>query len=185
MTDQQKEKTAASDASGRDGSISTVLDRNINALIERRAAEQKTMSRQERAAEAITNFAGSMLFVYLHAAVFGLWIIINVGWLPIVPPFDPSLVILAMVASVEAIFISTFVLISQNRMAAEDDKRADLSLQISLLNEYETTKLIAMISAIADKLGIETEVEPEEIDEMKKNVPPEVVMEEIDRQENQ
>ncbi|MEJ1715100.1 DUF1003 domain-containing protein, partial [Escherichia coli] len=91
--------------------------------------------------------------VYLHAAVFGLWIIINVGWLPIVPPFDPSLVILAMVASVEAIFISTFVLISQNRMAAEDDKRADLSLQISLLNEYETTKLIAMISAIADKLG--------------------------------
>ncbi|WP_432431288.1 DUF1003 domain-containing protein [Neorhizobium galegae] len=162
--------------------MSAVLDRNINALIQRRAADQKTMSRQERIAQAMTNFAGSMPFVYLHALVFGLWILVNVGWLPVMPVFDPSLVILAMVASVEAIFISTFVLISQNRMALEDDKRADLSLQISLLNEHETTRLIAMVSAIADRLGIETEVERHEIEEMKQNVPPEVVMEEIERQ---
>lgn len=163
--------------------ISTVLDRNINTLIHRRIKEQKSMSPQERVALAITDFTGSMLFVYIHAAVFGLWISINVGWLPLVPAWDPSLVILAMAASVEAIFISTFVLISQNRMAAEDDKRADLSLQISLLNEHETTKLIAMVSAIAEKLEIRTEVPPQEIAEMKRNVPPDLVMEEIERQE--
>ena len=184
MADQDEGKTDPLDAPDRAQPVSTILDRNINALIQRRADEQKTMSRQEHAAEAITNFAGSMRFVYLHAVLFGLWIIINLGWLPIVAPFDPSLVILAMIASVEAIFISTFVLISQNRMAEADDKRADLSLQISLLNEHETTKLIAMMSAIAEKLGVETEVEPDEIDEMKKNVPPEVVMEEIERQGN-
>jgi uncharacterized membrane protein len=182
VTDQEKEKTSASDVPRKGQPISAVLDRNINALIQRRAADQKTMSRQERIAEAITNFAGSMPFVYLHTLVFGLWIVVNVEWLPVMPAFDPSLVILAMVASVEAIFISTFVLISQNRMALEDDKRADLSLQISLLNEHETTKLIAMVSAIADRLGIETEVEQHEIEEMKQNVPPEVVMEEIERQ---
>ncbi|CDZ33803.1 Hypothetical protein NGAL_HAMBI1145_20190 [Neorhizobium galegae bv. officinalis] len=182
MTDQEKEKTRASNAPRKGQPISAVLDRNINALIQRRAADQKTMSRQERIAQAMTNFAGSMPFVYLHALVFGLWILVNVGWLPVMPVFDPSLVILAMVASVEAIFISTFVLISQNRMALEDDKRADLSLQISLLNEHETTRLIAMVSAIADRLGIETEVERHEIEEMKQNVPPEVVMEEIERQ---
>jgi uncharacterized membrane protein len=182
VTDQEKEKTPASDVVRTGQPISAVLDRNINALIQRRAADQKTMSRQERIAGAMTNFAGSMPFVYLHALVFGLWIMVNVGWLPVMPAFDPSLVILAMVASVEAIFISTFVLISQNRMALEDDKRADLSLQISLLNEHETTKLIAMVSAIADRLGIETEVERQEIEEMKQNVPPEVVMEEIERQ---
>ncbi|CDZ50074.1 DUF1003 domain-containing protein [Neorhizobium galegae] len=182
MTDQEKEKTSGSGVARKGQPLSTVLDRNINALIQRRAADQKTMSRQERIAEAMTNFAGSMPFVYLHALVFGLWIVVNVGWLPVMPAFDPSLVILAMVASVEAIFISTFVLISQNRMALEDDKRADLSLQISLLNEHETTKLIAMVSAIADRLGIETEVERHEIEEMKQNVPPEVVMEEIERQ---
>lgn len=182
MTDQEKEKTRATDVPRKGQAVSAVLDRNINALIQRRAADQKTMSRQERIAQSMTNFAGSMPFVYLHALVFGLWILVNVGWLPVLPAFDPSLVILAMVASVEAIFISTFVLISQNRMALEDDKRADLSLQISLLNEHETTKLIAMVSAIADRLGIETEVERHEIEEMKQNVPPEVVMEEIERQ---
>ncbi|WP_105437580.1 DUF1003 domain-containing protein [Neorhizobium sp. T25_13] len=182
MTDQEKEKTRAPNVPRKGQAVSAVLDRNINALIQRRAADQKTMSRQERLAQAMTNFAGSMPFVYLHALVFGLWILVNVGWLPVMPAFDPSLVILAMVASVEAIFISTFVLISQNRMALEDDKRADLSLQISLLNEHETTKLIAMVSAIADRLGIETEVEQHEIEEMKQNVPPEVVMEEIERQ---
>ncbi|WP_245437386.1 MULTISPECIES: DUF1003 domain-containing protein [Neorhizobium] len=182
MTDQEKEKTRATDVTRKGQAVSAVLDRNINALIQRRAADQKTMSRQERIAQSMTNFAGSMPFVYLHALVFGLWILVNVGWLPVMPAFDPSLVILAMVASVEAIFISTFVLISQNRMALEDDKRADLSLQISLLNEHETTKLIAMVSAIADRLGIETEVEQHEIEEMKRNVPPEVVMEEIERQ---
>ncbi len=182
MTAQKKEQAPASDGPRMAQPISAVLDRNINALIQRRAAEQGTMSLQERIAEAMTNFAGSMLFVYLHAIVFSLWILVNVGWLPMLPAFDPSLVILAMVASVEAIFISTFVLISQNRMAAVDDRRADLSLQISLLNEHETTKLIAMVSAITDKLGIETEVDQQEIDEMKQNVPPEVVMEEIERQ---
>jgi uncharacterized membrane protein len=182
VTDQEKEKTQAPKAPRKGQPISAVLDRNINALIQRRAADQKTMSRQERIAQSMTNFAGSLPFVYLHALVFGLWILVNVEWLPVMPAFDPSLVILAMVASVEAIFISTFVLISQNRMALEDDKRADLSLQISLLNEHETTKLIAMVSAIADRLGIDTEVEQHEIEEMKQNVPPEVVMEEIERQ---
>lgn len=164
---------------------STVLGRNINTLIERRAADKRTLSRQERAAGAITNFAGSMLFVYIHALIFGLWIVVNLEWLPIIPAFDPSLVILAMVASVEAIFISTFVLISQNRMAAEDDKRADLSLQISLLNEHETTKLIAMVSSIANKLEVQIQVDPQEVDELKQDVPPEVIMEEIERQGKQ
>lgn len=164
--------------------VSNVLDRNINALIRRGAEEQRTLGFEERMAAAITKFAGSMLFVYIHIVFFGLWIVINEGWLPILPAWDPSLVVLAMAASVEAIFISTFVLISQNRMAAEDDKRADLSLQVSLLNEYETTKLITMLSAIADKLEIDTKVTPEEIDEMKQNVPPEVVLEEIARQKD-
>ena len=165
-----------------DQPVSNVLDRNINALIRRRASEERNLSLQQRVANAITSFVGSMGFVYLHAAIFILWILINVGWLPIVPAWDPSLVVLAMAASVEAIFISTFVLISQNRMASKDDKRADLSLQIELLNEHETTRLITMVSAIARKLEIDTEVASEELEEMQRNVAPEVVLEEIERQ---
>jgi uncharacterized membrane protein len=96
-----------------------------------------------------------------------------------VPKWDESFVILAMEASVEAIFLSTFVLISQNRMQAAADKRADLDLQISLLAEHEVTKLAAMVAAIADHLGVETEVGPE-LGEITQDVAPEAVLDEIE-----
>jgi uncharacterized membrane protein len=62
----------------------------------------------------ITAFS-SMVFVYLYLVIFGFWIVANLNWIPGVPAWDKSFVILGMVASVEAIFLSTFVLISQNR----------------------------------------------------------------------
>src|SRR4051794_1255147 len=105
-------------------SLSSTLRRNIKALQARRAMEAASATRQERLAEAITAFTGSMMFVYLHLLLYGGWIVVNLGLVPGVPRFDPSFVMLAMVASVEAIFLSTFVLISQNRMAAAADKRA-------------------------------------------------------------
>jgi len=95
----------------------------------RRDRENVTATLEVRVADAITGFTGSMRFVYLHLVLFGLWILVNLGLVPGAPEFDPSFVILAMVASVEAIFLSTFILISQNRMAAAADKRADLDLQ--------------------------------------------------------
>jgi uncharacterized membrane protein len=158
--------------------LNEALSRNIAALEHRRAQEEAGASRQERLAELITRFTGSMYFVYLHLVVYGAWIVINIGAVPMLRPFDPSFVILASEASVEAIFLSTFVLISQNRMAAAADKRADLDLHINLLAEHEITKLAAVIGAIAEHLGIEHEVPPE-IEEVKKDVAPEAVLEEI------
>jgi uncharacterized membrane protein len=159
--------------------LGSVLERNIAALQRRRAHEAETAAFEERVADAITRFAGSMRFVYLHLAVFGGWILANLGVFPGIPAFDPSFVVLAMVASVEAIFLSTFVLISQNRMAAQADKRAELDLQISLLAEHEVTKLVALVSAIADHLDVETEVDAE-VPEMKQDVAPEIVLDEIE-----
>ena len=121
-----------------------------------------------------------MIFVYPHAVLFGGWTLINVQVFPLLPAFDPSLVILAMVASVEAIFISTFVMISQNRMAEADDKRADLNLQISLLAEHETTQLLTMVAAIADKLGLDLE-EKQEIEELQQDVTPEEVLDTMEK----
>src|SRR3954452_3816003 len=139
--------------------LAPVLDRNIEALRARRAGEKKKASWEERLADAITRFAGSMLFVYIHLAVFGFWLIANLKWIPFVPAWDESFVVLAMVASVEAIFLSTFVLISQNRMAAAAENRAELDLQISLLAEHEITKLASVLSEIAVKLGIGAKAE--------------------------
>ena len=159
--------------------LSSVLERNIQALKARREREEAEATAQERIADAITRFTGSMLFVYLHLAFFGFWIVANLGWVPGVPKWDESFVVLAMMASVEAIFLSTFVLISQNRMSAAADKRADLDLQISLLAEHEITKLAALISAIADRVGVEVKGD-DELDEIKQDVSPEAVLDEIE-----
>jgi len=159
--------------------LGTVLERNIRALQERRAREEADATFEQRLAGRITRFTGSMGFVYLHLVVFGLWIAVNVGIISGIPVFDPSFVILAMAASVEAIFLSTFVLISQNRMAAAADKRAELDLQISLLAEHETTKLVALVSAIAERMDITTEVDSE-VPELKQDVAPELVLDEIE-----
>jgi uncharacterized membrane protein len=95
-----------------------------------------------------------------------------------VPQWDESFVVLAMWASVEAIFLSTFVLISQNRMQAAADKRADFDLQISLLAEHEITKLVALVSAMADHMGIRTDLD-EELEEITQDVAAEAVLNEI------
>jgi uncharacterized membrane protein len=84
-----------------------------------------------------------------------------------------------MAASVEAIFLSTFVLISQNRMAEEADKRADLDLQISLLTEHEITEIAKIVGKIGKRVGIhESE---RELDEVKKDIEPEEVLDEIEK----
>ncbi len=80
--------------------------------------------------------------------------------MPGLPKFDPSFVILAMMASGEAIFLSTFVLISQNRMAAAD-KRADLDLHVSLLTEHVLTKLVELVTAMAERVGVRANANPE------------------------
>ena len=163
--------------------MSPVLERNIRALKRRREREQARASVQDRIADAITHFAGSMAFVYLHAVLFGFWTVVNVGWIPAIPKWDESFVILGTSASVEAIFLSTFVLISQNRMQAAADKRADLDLQISLLAEHEVTKVATLVSAIAERVGVaDREVVPE-LDEIKQDVAAEAVLDEIEAAE--
>jgi uncharacterized membrane protein len=151
-------------------------------LQQRRRSESQTASAQDKLADSITRFTGSLKFVGLHLALFGFWIVANLGLVPGVPSWDESFVVLAMIASVEAIFLSTFVLISQNRMAVLAEKRAELDLQISLLAEHEVTKVVAMVAAIADHLGIQHEAAGE-VEELKRNVAPEAVLDAIDSSE--
>jgi len=85
---------------------------------------------------------------------------------------------LAMEASVEAIFLSTFVLISQNRMTGAAANQSDLDLQINLLTEHELTRLVSLVDAIARKMGIDA-VDREELDEIKQDVSPETILNEL------
>jgi uncharacterized membrane protein len=161
--------------------LASALTRNIAALAERRRAEEGRAGTDQKIAGAITRFAGSMAFVGLHAALVLGWIAVNIGWTPL-PRFDPTFVILATVASVEAIFISTFILIAQNRAAETADRRADLDLQISLLAEHEVTQLIRLVTRIAEHLGIEEARNPE-LAELQRTVAPEAVLERIEETE--
>ncbi|MBF7013827.1 DUF1003 domain-containing protein [Novosphingobium resinovorum] len=158
--------------------MAATLRENIARLTARQRDEARQGPRSERVAGRITAFTGSMAFVALHVVVFGLWIAINLGAVPVIARFDPSFVMLAMVASVEAIFLSTFVLISQNRMAAAADRRADLDLHVNLLAEHELTRLAGLVQRIAEKLDIT--VDDSQFEEIRKDIQPTQVLDALD-----
>jgi uncharacterized membrane protein len=163
--------------STKDQEMAQIVDRNINALLHRKHREENEKTKEEKIADSITRFTGSMLFVYIHLAIFGIWILWNSGLFD-VPMFDKSYVILAMFASVEAIFLSTFVLISQNRMNLQADKRAELDLQITLLAEHEITRLVTMMTSIAKKMDVDVPLDAEELE---KDIHPEEVMDRMEK----
>ena len=160
--------------------LSDVVERNIRTILRLRAQSALDRRPQERIADAITTFSGRLSFVYLHVAWFAAWILLNTGWfgVRIFDPFPYGL--LTMIVSLEAIFLSTFVLISQNRMGEESDRRADLDLHVGLLTEAELTRVLKMLEAIHLKLGIELAA-PEELADLELATDPEVVMAEIER----
>lgn len=167
--------------SGASAEVDGLVRRNVQALLEARARFERKKGVQEKIADVVTAFTGSLASVFIHALLFGGWILVNLGVIPGVEPFDPfPFVMLAMMASVEAIFLSTFVLISQNRMAVLTDKRADLDLQVNLLAEHEITKLIELVDGIARHVGARGYADPR-VEELKRDVRPEEVLEEIER----
>ena len=124
--------------------------------LERTQLAARTLS--ERIGDRLVAWAGTGAVAAVHAVWFALWIVVNLGWVRGIVPFDPyPFNLLTMVVSLEAIFITIGVLISQNRMARQADRRAHLDLQINLLAEQETTATLRLLGRIAERLGIEAE----------------------------
>jgi uncharacterized membrane protein len=91
---------------------------------------------QDRVADKITAFAGSLSFVYIHSVWFGIWILINLGLIGASMKFDEfPFGLLTMIVSLEAIFLATFVMVSQNRQAARADLRSQLDFETNLRAE--------------------------------------------------
>ena len=118
-----------------------VEDGNLYKVEHYRTRNERTlldalMRAQDRAADQITSFAGSLNFVYLHSIWFGIWILINIGILGASLKFDKfPFGLLTMIVSLEAIFLSTFVMVSQNRQAARADIRSELDFETNLRSE--------------------------------------------------
>jgi uncharacterized membrane protein len=173
-------KKSTSKASKQDVRLAKIIEQNIHTIANLRQATANKRTREELLADVITEFSGRMYFVYFHIIWFAIWISINLGFFGF-KPFDPfPFGLLTMIVSLEAIFLATFVLISQNRLSAEADRRADLDLQIGLLTEHELTRVLKMLDEIQDKLGIENDADQELLD-LEKNVHPQDVMKEMDR----
>ncbi len=160
--------------------LSKVIEKNIRTIIHLRTKAAGERSLQDRLADAITAFSGRMIFAYIHIVWFGVWILLNTGWFGL-RAFDPfPYGLLTMIVSLEAIFLSTFVLISQNRLGKETERHADLDLQIGLLTEHELTRVLQMLDAIQDKLDIVDHHESELAD-LEMETRPEDVLAEIHR----
>jgi uncharacterized membrane protein len=112
--------------------------------------------------DAITTLVGNEWSVSLHAVWFATWLIVNTGWTPL-PKFDPfPFSLLTSIVSLEAIFLTLFVLASQNRLTREADKRAHLDLQVNLLAEQEMTVVLRMLQELCDRFELTDTTHSEE-----------------------
>ncbi len=131
-------------------------EKNIESIMKLEQDAIHSRSPAEHLADKITTFAGSTPFLILHVIWFGVWVMLNVGLIPRLQPFDPfPFSFLTLVVSLEAIFLTLLVLMSQNRMMKEADKRTHLDLQLNMLAEQESTVMLKLVQRIAEHLGIE------------------------------
>ena len=138
----------------------SAVEKNIEAIRKLENDTLQGLSTVEHIADKVRAFAGSSPFILLHVIWFSAWVFINSGIISTVIPFDPfPFSFLTLIVSLEAIFLTLLVLMSQNRMTKEADKRAHLDLQINMLDEQETTLILRMTQKIAIHLGLEDVVE--------------------------
>jgi uncharacterized membrane protein len=148
------------DGAGRLGTHRPVR-RTVAEIVRLEQRDRIGMRRSDRLADWITGFSGSMPFVYLHVAWFVSWIALNRGLFGIAP-FDPfPFGLLTMIVSLEAIFLATFVLLSQNRQALQSDQRARIDLQLNVIAEQEVTTILRVLDRIGTHLGLDFTADPE------------------------
>jgi uncharacterized membrane protein len=160
--------------------VEELTEQNIEKVskLEQTARDQRTNA--DRLAEAIANFCGSMAFVWVHVIWFGGWILLNL--VPGVRHVDPfPFTFLTLIVSLEAIFLSTFILISQNLETRISERRSHLDLQLNMLSEQENTKMITILLAIAEKVGADLSHDPN-IEALSEETVPERLVEQIEAQ---
>jgi uncharacterized membrane protein len=145
-------------------------ERNIGAIAGLENAARHGRSAGDRLSDAVARMTGSIPFALIHLAWFAAWIVVNMGFVAVVPVFDAfPFSLLTLVVSLEAIFLSVFVLMSQNRMTREADNRAHLDLQIDLLAEQELTTILHMLHALCVKHDVHVDVPDDRVRQLLKD----------------
>jgi uncharacterized membrane protein len=140
---------------------------HIDSIVKQEEEELQRRSSSERLADAVSAFAGSLLFVLFHSLLLLAWLLVNSGKLSGMRPFDPyPFSLLGVIVSVEAVVLSSFILMRQNRMMRRGERRNHLNLQVDLLSEKEITKLLQMVTAICGQMGLKHVLADQEIREL-------------------
>ena len=167
MSDQDNERRARSpDREEKTADSSMVADENIRAVerIQERAARQRTLA--QRLSDKVSSIASRESAIVVHFVWFAIWISANIGVLPI-HAFDPfPFSLLTTIVSLEAIFLTLFVLSSQNRLTQDSDRRAHLDLQINLLAEQEMTVVLRMLREVCEHLGLHQTIDSQKFREL-------------------
>ncbi len=146
-----------------DDSLPSFISENIQAIINAEQATNLRRSLGEAIYEIVGSSIGTLTFVALQLIGVILWVVINAARIPSVRPFDPfPFPILNQIIALEAVLITAFVLMKQNRMSKLADRRAHLSLQINLLTERKSTKIIGMLLEMSKQFDIQHDVFGEE-----------------------
>ena len=154
-------------------SIKAVSDLEHQALARRTAAE--TFS------DLVVSQGGRPWVIAFHTLWFGVWMLWNSGWVPNVHTFDPfPFMGLTTIVSLEAIFLSLFILVSQNRATRRADERAHLDLQINLMAEREATKMLRLLQVLCAYHGL-AEAADSEVDEMLRETEPASIARELEK----
>ena len=160
-------------------SVEELTQRNVETVLKLEEAAREQRTRTDRIAEVIAGFCGSMTFVWVHVIWFGAWVVFNL--LPGIKHVDPfPFTFLTLVVSLEAIFLSTFILISQNHDSRVSEKRNHLDLQINLLSEQENTQILSILQQIAAKVGADIAHDPH-VRVLEEATHPEKLVEQLDQ----
>src|SRR4030095_2178373 len=139
------------------GTSISAVNRKVAQIAKLEEEQIRARGLSQRIALAVTRAAGTSTFALAHLVWFASWVAINTGWVWRLRPFDPfPFNLLTMMVSLEAIFLSIWILISQNDMARQSDRRAHLDLQVNLLAEQESTETLRLVKHIAKRLGVST-----------------------------
>jgi len=159
-----------------------LASRHIQAIA---ALEQQALARRSGAqkfSDLIVSQAGRVSAIVFHLVWFAAWIAWNSGRVPRVRPFDPfPFMGLSTVVSLEAIFLSLFILVSQNRASRRADERAQLDLQVNLLSEREATKMLQLLQALCTYHGLNA-ADDAEVTELISETEPAVIARELEQQ---
>jgi len=129
---------------------------NIEKIVQAENEALQPRCRREAMTDAIGGFVGTISFIALQCLAFGGWIIVNAGALPRLAPFDPfPYPLLSLITSLEAVLLTAFVLIKQNRMGVIADRRDHLDLQVNLLTEQQATQIIQMLDRLSTHLDVD------------------------------